>query len=150
MSLSCTFSLCIFLFHVFLFKSYDDINILLSCSYCSIKVWTVYDVDLKFIKEIKQHTDSVYKAIPLSNKRFASCSSDYTVRVWKDDSTYECISTLKHDDWINSILQLRGKEVLVSAYTRYNSSSLGVSFGTLQITLINILLKDIVLFDLLI
>ena len=46
-----------------------------------------------------------------------------------DDDTYECLHTLRHDGGVNSILQLRGKEVLVSAYRGDNSSSpRGVSF----------------------
>ena len=64
------------------------------------------------------------KVLPLSKERFGSCSNENTVRIWKDDIIYECISTLEHDGGVNSILQLRGKEVLVSTYReRYNSSS---------------------------
>ena len=98
-------SLCTLSGHRLLSGSYDQ----------SIKVWSASDVDLKLIKEIKEHTDDVRKVIPLSKERFASCSWDCAVKVWKDDNTYECISTLQHDDDVRSILQLRGKEVLVSA-----------------------------------
>ena len=50
-----------------------------------------------------------------------------------DDDTYECISTLRHDGGVNSILQLRGKEVLVSTYRGDNSSSpRGVSFWNIN------------------
>jgi WD40 repeat protein len=97
---------------------------------CSIKVWSISDVALTLIKEIKEHTSPVRKVIPLSKERFASCSNDGTVKVWKDDNTYECLSTLRHDDSISSILQLRGKEVLVSC--GYYSSSKGVSFWNLN------------------
>ena len=95
----------------------------------SIKVWSISDVDLTLIKEIKEHTNFVCKVIPLSKERFASCSNDGTVKVWKDDNTYECLSTLRPDDWVSSILQLRGKEVLVSC--GYKSST-GVSFWNLN------------------
>ena len=65
------------------------------------------------------------KVIPLSNERFASCSGDKTVKIWKDDYTYKCISTLQHSYSVKSILQLRNKEVLVSLYysgdLRYNN-----------------------------
>ena len=96
---------------------------------CSIKLWTISDVALTLIKEIKEHTDYVCKVIPLSKERYASCSNDGTVKVWKDDNTYECLSTLEHDRRVKSILQLRGKEVLVSCGY---SPSTGVSFWNLN------------------
>ena len=103
---------------------------LLSGSYDhSIKVWTVSDVELKQIKEIQEHTNTVYKVIPLSQERFASCSSDSAVKIWKDDNTYECLSTLEHNGWISSIIQLKGKDVLVSCGL---FSSTGVSFWDLN------------------
>ena len=43
----------------------------------SIKVWSLSDVELTLIKEIKainEYTDDVLKVIPLSKERFASCS----------------------------------------------------------------------------
>ena len=59
-------------------------NRLLSGSFdCLIKVWTVSDVDLTLIKEIKEHTEPVFQVIPLSQKRFASCLFDETVKIWK-------------------------------------------------------------------
>ena len=89
----------------------------------SIKVWTISELDITLLKEIKEHIGVIHKLIPLSNERFASCSSDKTVRIWKnDDNTYECISTLKHDAWVRSILQLRGKEVLVTSNGYFPSS----------------------------
>ena len=96
---------------------------------CLIKVWFLSDVGLSLIKEIKKHTVNVSKVIPLSKDRFASCSWDKTVKIWKDDKTYDCISTLQHENSVMSILQLRGKEVLVSVYHKFvSSSSPGVSF----------------------
>ena len=93
-----------------------------------IKVWTVSDVDITLIKEIKEHTNLVWKVIPLSKKRFASCSSDCTVRVWKDDNTYERVSTLKHNESVISVLQLKGKDVLVASLYGKNKASSGVTF----------------------
>ena len=95
----------------------------------SIKVWNIFNKDITLIKGIKENTNTVYKVIPLSKERFASCSYDYTVRIWKDDSTYECISTLKHNGEVKSILQLRGKKVLVSCGS---SIFTGVSFWNLN------------------
>ena len=94
----------------------------------SIKAWSVTDVDITLIKELKEHTNLVWKVIPLSKKRFASCSSDCTVRIWKDDNTYERVSTLKHNDSVISVLQLKGKDVLVSSLYGKNKASSGVTF----------------------
>ena len=99
---------------------------------CSIKVWSLSDVELTLIKEIKEHTSFVRKVIPLSKKRFASCSSR-TVKIWIDDNTYECLSTLQHDARVISVLQLRGKEVLVLSYGLHvPSSSRGISFWNIN------------------
>ena len=64
------------------------------------------------------------KVIPLSNQRFASCSGDKTIKIWKDDNTYKCISTFEHSGWVRAILQIKGKEVLVLC--RYTLS--GITF----------------------
>ena len=95
----------------------------------SIKVWNISDINLTLVQELKgKHTNDVTQVIPLSKGRFASCSWDNTVKVWKD-YTYSCLSTLEHDDWIGSILQSRGKEVLVSCG---DNSSTGVTFWDLN------------------
>ena len=95
-------------------------NRLLSCD-SSIKVWTVSDVDMTLIKEIKEHKSTVNKVIPLSKERFASCSNDKTVKIWKDDNTYECITTIELIGNVSAILQLKGKEVLVSSSDNISS-----------------------------
>ena len=92
-----------------------DVNKLVSVSEdYSIKVWSISNEDISLIKEIKEHTSYVLKVIPLSTKRFASCSLDRTIKIWKDDETYGCLSTLRHDYCVKSILQLRGKERSIS------------------------------------
>ena len=108
-------------------------NKLLSGGYdCLIKIWAVFKAEIVLIKELKDHSDLVWSVIPLSKERFASSSYDGTVKIWKDDNNkYECISTLRHNYCVRSILQLRNKEVLVSAYGR-NESSYGISFWDLN------------------
>ena len=57
-------------------------NISLSSGYDRlIKVWTISDIELTFIKEIKEHTSDITKVIPLSEERSASCSTNMTVKV---------------------------------------------------------------------
>ena len=106
-----------------------NVNRLLSGVEGSIKVWFLFDADLRLIKEIEAHIVPLRKIIPLSNKRFASCSMDNTVKIWKDKA-YRCLSTLRHDNWVNSILQLRGKEVLIASYFGHRSS--GISFWNIN------------------
>ena len=89
-------------------------NRLLSGGGDLIKVWAISTTDITLIKEIKGHTYSILKVISLSNERFASCSVDKTVRIWKDDDTYKCICILRHSNSIGSILQLKHKELLVT------------------------------------
>ena len=67
----CVNSLCTLSDNRLLSGSLDD----------SIKVWTVSDVELTLIKEIKEHTNWVFKVIPLSKQRFASCSDDCAIRI---------------------------------------------------------------------
>ena len=88
-------------------------NRLVSGSWFSIKVWAISDTDLIFIKGIDAHTNYVNKIIPLSEHRFASCSDDTTVKIW-DDKNYQCQTILQHNDHVISILQLKGKNVLVT------------------------------------
>ena len=93
-------------------------NRLISCGCVDylIKVWALSKTELTLLKEIQEHESTINKVIPLSNKRFASCSADCTVKIWKDDDTYECISTLQHTGNVTSIVQLPCKEVLVSSF----------------------------------
>ena len=71
----------------------------------SIKVWSLSDVYLILIKEINEHINIVNKVILLSKERFASSSNDQTVKIWKDNNTYERISILKHDGNFTFFLQ---------------------------------------------
>ena len=71
----------------------------------------------------------MYNVIALSKERFASSSDDCTVKIWKDDNTHKCISTLKHNGYVRSIIQLRNKDVLVSC--GYKSST-GLSFWNIN------------------
>ena len=86
------------------------------CDDYLIKVWALSKTELTLLQEIEEHTSSLNKVIPLSKERFATCSNDHTVKIWKDDDTYECITTLQHTGNVTSIVQLPCKEVLVSSF----------------------------------
>ena len=95
----------------------------------SIKIWDISDTAITPIKVLTNHKRTVYQVIPLSNERFASCSSDRIVNIWKDNNEYELLISLKHTDQIRGLLQLKGKEMLVAcAY----DSSLGLTFWELN------------------
>ena len=101
---------------------------LVSAGGTSIKVWGVSKTLLKPIKQIFEHKCTVCKVIPLSNNRLASCARDKTVRVIKDDKKFTLLATLPHDNYVNSIIQLKKKEILVSCGMFSNT---GISFWNL-------------------
>lgn len=54
--------------------------------------------------------------IPISNNRFASGGNDKKIKIWNSNELYNCISILEGSNSIVfSLLQLKGKELLVSA-----------------------------------
>ena len=80
-----------------------------------IKIWEIisgHSYNLK--KIIRGHEDSVNKVISLTLNRFASCSFDSTIKIWSGKN-YDNISTLgQHSHSVTSMIQLKGKEILVS------------------------------------
>ena len=66
-------SLCTLKDNRLLTGGYDDL----------MKIWIISDIDITPIIIIKAHTNIVHQVISLSNKRFASCSDDKTVKIWK-------------------------------------------------------------------
>ena len=115
----CVTSLCTLVSNRLLSGSFDG----------SIKLWSISNNNIKLIKEIKEHTQTVSCIIPLTKDRFASCSHDTTVKIWQDDTKFKSIQTLKHEDFIQAILQLKGREILVSCGL-FNSP--GVTFWELN------------------
>ena len=104
-------------------------NRLVSAGGSSIKVWSVAKANLKPIKQIFEHKCTVCKVIPLYKERIASCSRDKTVRIIKDDKKFTLLTTLNHDNYVNSILHLKKKDILVSCGT---FSKTGITFWTLD------------------
>ena len=95
-----------------------DENNFVSCSYDkSIKLWIKNNNEFKINKIIKNaHNDSIRKVIYCSNRNLISCSYDKTIKIWKENkSDYENIQILNHSDWINSLLFLEDKNILISS-----------------------------------
>ena len=89
---------------------------IISCS--SDKSIIIWNKNPHIIKNA--HENKVLKVIVLTNHRFASSSSDCTIKIWKDNSPYNLISTLTgHTDAVPSILQLTDvNNILVSCSGR--------------------------------
>ena len=61
--------------------------------------------------------DYLSKIISLPNNRFASCSGDTTIKIWKGSPPYSAtpIHTLSgHSGWVRSLLYIRERDVLIS------------------------------------
>ena len=90
---------------------------LVSCSNDrTVKVLILTNQTLEIEKTITEHRSEVNKVISLSNKRFASCSNDNTIKIYSNSPPYAIINSIQCDKGkVHTILQLKNKEILVSA-----------------------------------
>ena len=92
-------------------------NKLVSCSFdCSIRIWSIYESSYQCDYIIKNaHDNNIFKVIQLTEKRFASCSFDETIKIWNSNPPYNHIITMiGHKNSVNSIIQLKEKNILIS------------------------------------
>ena len=86
------------------------------------------DIDQFFtVKTIQEHNSNVYTLIVLSDGRLASCSWDFSIKIY-NSSNYDCELTIEnaHKDYVNSITELPdGKLVSCSSDTSISIWSLG-------------------------
>lgn len=90
---------------------------IISCSNDkSIKIWSIYRSSYVCDYTIENaHKTWISKIITLSQERIASCSDDCTIKIWQSNYPYNLITFMKgHTNWINSIIQLSSKEILIS------------------------------------
>jgi WD40 repeat protein len=81
----------------------------------SIKMWNLSKTSVELKAVLEGHSDYVYKVIPLSQNRIGSCAADQTIIIWNGSAPYKEIKTLRgHTNWVNSILQLNNREIIVS------------------------------------
>ena len=96
-------------------------NRLVSCSSdCTIKIWSITPNALNLLSTLTNHTDTVWKIIPLSHNRFSSGGDDKTVNIWTNEHPYNVIASLPHDNYVYDLLKLKQKEILISS--TYNTS----------------------------
>ena len=82
----------------------------------TVKVLALTNQTLEIEKTITEHKSEVNKVISLSNERFASCSNDNTINIYNNSPPYALITSIQCDKGkVNTILQLKNKEILVSA-----------------------------------
>ena len=92
-----------------------DENNFVTCSQdLCIKLWikrNKYELNYKIEKAHKQN---INKVIFVYNN-LISCSFDKTIKIWEyKNNEYITIQTLKHSNWIHSILFLQSKKILIS------------------------------------
>ena len=63
------------------------------------------------------HDDWINKVIYNKNGNLISCSDDKSIKIWEEDNNnnYQCVTILRHDNEINSILLLDDKNMLISS-----------------------------------
>jgi len=96
----------------------DENNFITCSSDKSIKFWIKKENKFQINKIINNaHDDKIIKVIYCSNGNLISCSYDNTIKIWKENiyNNYEIIKILVHSKWINSILFLEDKNILISS-----------------------------------
>ena len=78
--------------------------------------WEISDTSFHIVHEIlKAHLDLIWKVIKLSSNRIASCSEDKTIKIWSSLAPFGLMHVFEgHTMSVRSIIQLKGKEKLVS------------------------------------
>ena len=87
---------------------------LISCSGDkTIKIFTIYHSSFHCDYTIQNsHNKWIYKLLRLTKNRFASCSNE--IKIWNSTYPYNLIQTLVGYSEIKSMIQLKGKEKLIS------------------------------------
>ena len=81
---------------------------------------SIVNNELKFEQKMEGHSGAINQIINLSFNRFASCSEDNTIVLWKSEVYFGISSLSEHTGPVKSICQLKGKEILVSGSTDGN------------------------------
>ena len=110
----------------------DENNFVTCSNDKKIKIWIKKGKKFELGKIIKNtHNNYIYKVIYCLNGNIISCSEDSTIKLWEYsnlNNKFQCITVLKCNDKIKSILLLEEKNILISSgYGRadiFNKNSL--------------------------
>ena len=95
----------------------DENNFVTCSNDKSIKTWI--KKENKFILNksiINAHNDEIYKVIYYSNEKLISYSYDGIIKIWEENiNNYQLITSLKHSNFIYSILLIQEKNLLISS-----------------------------------
>ena len=99
-------------------------NLFACGKYKSIDIWFIENSrNIPIHSIVKAHTKCIRKVIVVTNNRIASCAEDSTIKIWNSVHPYNHIKTfLGHTNWVNSIIQLKGSETLVSGSSSTDGS----------------------------
>ena len=89
---------------------------IISCGFdMTIRVWSISQNDYSLEHTIENsHIKLLWKIIPLSHNRMASCSIWPIIQIWKSVPPYSHIVDLEgHTNDVNCITQVKGKEILI-------------------------------------
>ena len=96
---------------------------------CSIKVWIISYNSISLISTLLIHCSYVNTVVALTENRFISSAEDASMYIWQGIFEYKHMVTLNHTGSVRAILQLKGKELLVTCgYV----SSVGISLWNLK------------------
>ena len=77
-------------------------------------LWIKNNNEFKINKIIPNaHDDKIIKVIYCLNEYLISCSLDKRIKIWNNN--YENINILQHSEYINSLLFLEDKNILISS-----------------------------------
>ena len=90
---------------------------LISCAIKEIKIWTIDN--LRYTCEItitRTHGARINRMIALSGNRIATCSNDWTIKIYNTNEPYSLIVTLsQHRLKVNSIVEIPHRNQLLSS-----------------------------------
>jgi len=94
----------------------DELNFATCSLDLNIKTWYKREKEYKLNKIIKNaHSLQINQIIFYSNN-IISCSQDNTIKIWEiQNENYQNITILTHSNYINSILLLQDKKILISS-----------------------------------
>lgn len=95
--------------------------------YKIIKLALVDVSNFKKIKNIEEHSATIYSLLLLSDGRLASCSADKTIKIYNIENNYNCEITVEgHTDAVSDLCQLENKKIVSCSDTTIKIWSISV------------------------